>query len=371
LSIYSIAKNIGISYDLSDGFKGANELFLSGEGQEIQSKAFDLFEKAAVEGDGGAHYLLSRMLIEGLGRERDSERAVEHLEKAADGGILEAQRDYAILWFLGSNNLQSVQTRLSDRWDIFPYLVVALPPRSLMPMPIPIRVHGGPMPNIPKEVLANMMGQMVHQADMQHKQMFGMYGKNIPPNVINFDPKHAPLRRSDTFRIPEFEEAHLGYLEGFDWKTERKTMERYLKRAADGGLPSAKTFYGSYLVLGEHKTQEGLSYLEQAAQDNYLEAMLVLAGFLFSGAFLAKDMVKAINYLSRVAEKGDPEAIIGLIYAENDLYGKPKDKEKSIQALAPLVKHGFEPAKTLMANLTGQSEMPEPTEPDQGNKSLH
>ena len=45
--------------------------------------AFDYYTKAAELGDAEAHYRLGRMYFEGIGVEKDEEKAVCHFEKAA------------------------------------------------------------------------------------------------------------------------------------------------------------------------------------------------------------------------------------------------------------------------------------------------
>ncbi len=60
-------------------------------------KALEYFTKAAELGDAAAQYYLGRMYMEGKGVEKDNEKAVYHLEKAAIGGHPYARHNLAFI----------------------------------------------------------------------------------------------------------------------------------------------------------------------------------------------------------------------------------------------------------------------------------
>ena len=59
------------------------------------NSAVEYFTKAAELGDSEAHYRLSLMYHDGIGVERDEEKEIYHLEKAAAGGHPEARHNLA------------------------------------------------------------------------------------------------------------------------------------------------------------------------------------------------------------------------------------------------------------------------------------
>jgi TPR repeat protein len=349
LIINSIIEDIGLKYPVSDTFKAAAKVFLSSGGSENQSEAFGLFDKAALEGDLGAHYVVSHLKANGLGTQMDQAAGVGHLKTAADGDIAQAQYDYGICGFLGRNNLEKVQARLSHHWDIYPYFYVVLAPKTIrLPRTQSNWSDGSP---VTMEEMS-IFNDMLLKAEAQRvRQMQAQYGDNFPPSILMFTHKTAPNRLNNSIRIPDFNVSHLRFLEGFKLKTDLEFMRSYVKKAADSGLPKAASLYGSYLILGENKPKEGLSYIEKAAEGENVEALLSLGYYRASGQHLAQDGVKALGYFTRAADKGDPEGIFSQVGMEQNLYGKPKNIAKSIEALTPMANLGFEQPKMVLGYL--------------------
>jgi TPR repeat protein len=148
-------------------------------------------------------------------------------------------------------------------------------------------------------------------------------------------------------------------------------MRRYIKKAADGGLAKARSFYGSYLILAENNPKEGLDYIEKAAQDENLEALLSIGYYLADGKYLAKDGVKALNYFARAAERGDPEGIFSAIAMERNLFGKTKNLAKAIEDLTPMANHGFEQPKMILDYFKRQPQPASRSKPKKQAKRVH
>jgi len=61
------------------------------------SKAFELYSKAAEQGEAHAHYNLGKLYLDGKGVTKNSTKAIELFTKAADQGIEDAQQQLANL----------------------------------------------------------------------------------------------------------------------------------------------------------------------------------------------------------------------------------------------------------------------------------
>ncbi|MDR2386408.1 MAG: hypothetical protein LBE80_02335 [Deltaproteobacteria bacterium] len=340
MSIRLLIENIGHKYPVTDGFVLGANLYFGGKSKEFLSEAFGSFHKAALKGDSAAQYLVSRLLIHGQGAEKNTKSGLEFLEAAADGHIHEAQYDLAICHFLGAQNFEKAQSRLNDHWERYPHLYVLLPDKITSEPDL--ETPGYPSQLIPLEV--KNLGQQIHQSVFDHalNQPNAVYGENPPPKILSMNLKLAPLREYNSFRIPNFELSHLLYLEAFETDSDRKAAKNWLKRAAQGGLAPAKTLLGSYLIVSQENPSEGFSLLQLAAEAGDPEALVVYGNYLCRGALVTKDVIKAISYYSRAAEKGDPEGILGQILSESLVYGSPKNKEKAAKELAVLAAQGLE-----------------------------
>ena len=80
-------------------------------GGECYEGAFEYLTKAAELGDSSAHYNLSSMYREGLGVEKDEEKEVYHLEKAAIDGHPAARNNLA---YCEERNVMQLQKSLSQ-----------------------------------------------------------------------------------------------------------------------------------------------------------------------------------------------------------------------------------------------------------------
>ncbi len=68
---------------------------------ENYQKAFECYEKAALQGDAKAQHNLGVMYYNGDGVTKDIKKAFEWYEKAAIQGLADAQNKLSIMYFLG------------------------------------------------------------------------------------------------------------------------------------------------------------------------------------------------------------------------------------------------------------------------------
>lgn len=89
----------------------------------------------------------------------------------------------------------------------------------------------------------------------------------------------------------------------------------YLELSSIAGYPTAKNRLGmSYLAIG--KKDEGIKWIEKAAEDNDAFALNNLAIFYFQGILVEQDINKAVNLFIQSAELGNAQAqmIVGGFY---------------------------------------------------------
>ncbi|MDR2405459.1 MAG: sel1 repeat family protein [Deltaproteobacteria bacterium] len=83
-----------------------------------------------------------------------------------------------------------------------------------------------------------------------------------------------------------------------------------------------------------HDPDLALQYFQKAAEQGYTPAQRLYGICLLEGNFCAKDLKNALLYLTKAAEKHDPQAsyTLALMYARGE--GVPKDWAKAFELLA-------------------------------------
>jgi TPR repeat protein len=128
------------------------------------------------------------------------------------------------------------------------------------------------------------------------------------------------------------ENARRHGLEGFEW----------MKKAANSGLASAQFEVGiRYLalvswVIVPFNSQEGLRYLQMAADQNVERAQHKIADLCLEGKIVPRDLNRGIVYLQKAVDQKCPRAQyeLALQYANGN--GEPRDSGESILALLRL-----------------------------------
>ncbi|MDR2387170.1 MAG: hypothetical protein LBE80_06245, partial [Deltaproteobacteria bacterium] len=105
MQLHELINHIGNKYNVSNEYKSGMEILLRDLDDKNMTTAVGIFVKAALSGESAAQYVLSRLLSQGAGAEKYQDKVLEYLKKAADGGILEAQYDYAIAHIFGGHNI--------------------------------------------------------------------------------------------------------------------------------------------------------------------------------------------------------------------------------------------------------------------------
>lgn len=119
-------------------------------------------------------------------------------------------------------------------------------------------------------------------------------------------------------------------------KDKIKSLE-YLKKAADLELSSAELQYG-FSLLNDGLSELGLAYINKAATQNDLQAIVILGDLYFAGyqdavgnEVVQPNLEKSITYLKQAIEQGNPDAryTLGHIYLDKalDLYDVKKALE--------------------------------------------
>lgn len=84
-------------------------------GEQNDSKAFELYKKAAEKGDSGAQYNLAEYYRAGLATPRDLDKAITWYEKSAAQGTSKAMDKLARIYQVGYKNIPANEA-LSEKW---------------------------------------------------------------------------------------------------------------------------------------------------------------------------------------------------------------------------------------------------------------
>jgi TPR repeat protein len=347
LQISELIVNISEKYDVSEDYKAGMNLLAKGSGDKNMSDAVGLFVKAALSGESAAQYVLSRLLIRAEGTEKYQAKAVENLKMAADGGIAEAQYDLAVAHILGGNNSISTYKRLNDHWDEYPYLY--LKPTWIQPE----LLSAHQLVSIREEYSGK--SYKVLTLTQEDLELIGKSSNNklfAVISVLPFDPVMVPIRIIGSFRVPGFERVHYLYQLALQKDWDQGVGIDYLKRAADNGLPAARSLFGNYLFFfGSYLSKEGLEYILKAAEDNDPEALIFWANLCINDLFKCKDLKRSLAYFDLAADQDDIEAFVAKISLENKIYGSPKNKAKALKGLSELAARGWPYPTGLLNNI--------------------
>ena len=148
----------------------------------------------------------------------------------------------------------------------------------------------------------------------------------------------------------------LGYLydKGEGVTADRAKARECFQKAAEAGLPKAKFNYGRYLVLGlggPADVENGLGFLEAAANEGVVPAQLVLAKTFFFGESGQKvDYKRAYPFALLAAETGDAEGqnMVGVMTRYG--WGIKRNLEASVEWFRKAAEQGHAKAQASLAD---------------------
>ena len=137
----------------------------------------------------------------------------------------------------------------------------------------------------------------------------------------------------------------------------KKAFEWDKKAAEQGHIPSqyrlAHMYYYANGIPPDWK--EGFRLFEQAAQQGYLPARHELARMLYHGHGTPKDLNKALQLFEETAEQGDIHAQYNLAVMYYKGEGVRQNTHEAVRWLEKAAGNGFDQAKSLYFQITGQA----------------
>lgn len=145
------------------------------------------------------------------------------------------------------------------------------------------------------------------------------------------------------------------YLYGFDVIPPNKAEAfRLLSIGAEKGVIPAKASVALMLLTGDHCSadpERAVQLLEEAFEEGYNNAGNHLADAYYLGQYLPKDMKKSLEWLSKVADRGDERtmAILGN-HLITGAYGI-KDPSRGVALFQQAIEKNYVPAYLWIGNL--------------------
>ena len=249
----------------------AGILFMEDSPYYDAQRAEKLLVKAADQGQHDAeHQLGLRLAYGGKGVRRDPAKAEAYLEKACEGGVLQAMTDYANMLFEGQTVPQDLAksakwfTKAAEQYD-----------------------------GIAQYALGCFYGNGIYfkKDDAEAAKWFREAAEGGEPN--------------SQYALGCF------YYEGRGVEKNAKKAAEWFSEAAGQGHPGAMSFLAMFKITGkevEQDIQGGLDMLSEAAKSGYYEAQFYLGKLYMEGEYVEQDLPYAKRMLSLAARQGDPDA---------------------------------------------------------------
>ncbi len=274
-------------------------------------------EKAIEGGQLDASVLLARLLLsQGTGGPApDPERAARLLKSAAPRGNVEAQYYLALLYREGVGVAQSAEDSLN-------WMLAA--------------AEGG-------------------KIDAQF-EMSRMASKTDPAKAVHWLQEAATSGHAEAqfflgFALDQGRGLARNTEAGFDW----------LHRSAEGGYVPAQVVVGRKYLKGEGTTQNGAEaerWLQLAARAGSAEAMTELAAGHLAGTVLKSDPPLALALYKQAEQYGSPNAMVGLAaMLEEGQGGAAVDIEAAVALYREALGEGHTGAAVRLGDLAGQGKL--------------
>ena len=122
-------------------------------------------------------------------------------------------------------------------------------------------------------------------------------------------------------------------------KDTNKALELY-QTASDRGMGMASYSIGAYYINECHDVEKGVKYCEKASEQGFALAASILAQMYEQGMGIEKDWDKAMSFLKRAAELGDPACQL-----KHGLLISKEDREEGLEYMMRSAQQNFPPAQ--------------------------
>lgn len=169
-------------------------------------------------------------------------------------------------------------------------------------------------------LISCILGAQVFAEDINYQQLLNERNISALEKIIIDNPNDAEA----------YYMASIYYGVGDDDLGSNKDVDKkddYLKKAAHLGYPEAEMQYG-FTLLNAGKSEEGLEYIKRAANQKYLQAVVMLGDLYYAGYqdkagdnIVQQDLAQSIVYLTQAMELGSQDAryTLGHLYLDKDL----------------------------------------------------
>ncbi len=314
-------------------------------------EAFSNIRYAARKGLTDAEYVYGLFFAENLVVPRNIDSAVRWIRAAADSGFAPAVQTLAEMKHRGihqaegkegkdSGTTQAASTPQSYLQPIFlDFSTDSLPPvhDSTLLREALMTAHGGKEEpdsgTIDSTLTADVLQQLRAAADEGSPEALTMLGRifergrGVPRDAIEAAAYYLRAARFDSPRAP-----------AFLWEIVRD--DRFfvlLKERVDHGSAAAEFLWSGLVDLGfdNHLTdQQALAMLEDAARQNYPDAVVQLALCYYTGKWVKKDQRRGAELLERARRLGSNEADIRICLTTLHQGERDPDAEACIYRLA-------------------------------------
>ncbi len=140
-------------------------------------------------------------------------------------------------------------------------------------------------------------------------------------------------------------------------EADTKTALTYLNNAADNGFLEAKYYLGIMYLTGagvDKDAEKALSYFEDAAEKDYAPALSQIAYIYFNGKGVDVDYVQAVYYEKLAAAQGYAPSQINLGYLYENGFGVEKNLETALAYYKLALASGYEGAEEAVTRVESQ-----------------
>ncbi len=140
-------------------------------------------------------------------------------------------------------------------------------------------------------------------------------------------------------------------------EADTKTALTYLNNAADNGFLEAKYYLGIMYLTGvgvDRDAEKALSYFEDAAEKDYAPALSQIAYIYFNGKGVDADYVQAVYYEKLAAAQGYTPSQINLGYLYENGFGVEKNLETALAYYKLAFDSGYEGAEEAITRVESQ-----------------
>ena len=341
--------------------------------QRDYTKAAELLEQAATQGDAVAQSMLVLVYSDGLGVEEDHSKAAYWYEKAVAQNNADAQVILAVL------HLGDELPYLKDEAKALEFVTQAAMQGNAKGQ----FVLGGmyfdgkgierdtakgfewfekaQAQDFPDAImaLAEIYTYGLHGIEKDYARAIQLYEKAIPLNVENANARLAFLYANgfgvlkNNAKAIELFEKHVApmsengkgryynslgvqYADGYDLPKDDALAAYWYEKAATLGIMEAQYSLAKQYYHGTGVTQDlaqAKYWMEKAAQQDWDAAQYALAMMYLQGEGAAKDYSKALEWFEKAANKNNREAMyhLGVIYFDG--LGKARDRALATQWL--------------------------------------